>query len=120
MPFCLFSPLVMVKYDKTRAPIKNKQKPLASHPETSAVGGVAFGVLGAAVEMIAAADSVGDRTASPHARRQLAASAARRTRVTTVGANHVVDGGGTGGRWRRRNGGRGSGRRLRREAGKSG
>ena len=71
------------------------------------MGGVAFGVLGAAVEMVAAADGVGDGTASPHARRQLAASAARRTRVTTVWANHVVDGGGTGRGWRHVEEGRG-------------
>ena len=64
------------------------------------MGGVAFGVLRAAVQMVAAADGVGDGTASPHARRQLAASAACRTRVTTVGAYHVSDGGGTGGRGR--------------------
>ena len=65
------------------------------------MGGVAFGVLRAAVQMVAAADGVGDGTASPHARRQLAASASRRTSVTTIWAYHVVDGGGTGGRWRR-------------------
>lgn len=55
------------------------------------MSGVTLGVLRAAMKMVVAADGVGDGTASPDTRRQLAARASGWASMTTVRANHVID-----------------------------
>ena len=67
---------------------------MPSHPETSAVSGVAFGVVRTAMKTAFATNGVGFIAASPFARWELAACGRMWACVTTVRANFVIGIGG--------------------------